>query len=107
MLNVPQNGQSPYRVSEVLNCCLHFMQKYMTYSFILVPPVGFEPTIRSNLELTGYKPAVLPLNYRGLILDIPGTPSSQQSRVANFSVLTGDTICRAPGHEYSRKIVVV
>ena len=30
----------------------------------MVLPRGFEPLSRSNLELAGYKAAVLPLNYR-------------------------------------------
>ncbi len=33
--------------------------------YILVPPAGFEPTLANYLLLTGYKSAVLPLNYRG------------------------------------------
>ena len=31
----------------------------------MVPPLGFEPRSRSNLELAVYKAAVFPLNYRG------------------------------------------
>jgi hypothetical protein len=32
----------------------------------LVPPAGFEPTLTNYLLHTGYKSAVLPLNYRGI-----------------------------------------
>ncbi len=34
---------------------------------ILVPLVGVEPTLANYLLHTGYKSAVLPLNYRGLV----------------------------------------
>ena len=33
---------------------------------ILVPPAGVEPTLANYLLHTGYKSAVLPLNYRGI-----------------------------------------
>jgi hypothetical protein len=32
----------------------------------LVPPAGVEPTLANYLLHTGYKSAVLPLNYRGI-----------------------------------------
>ncbi len=32
----------------------------------LVPPAGVEPTLTNYLLHTGYKSAVLPLNYRGI-----------------------------------------
>jgi hypothetical protein len=34
----------------------------------MVLPEGFEPSLRSHLELMGYKPTVLPLHYRRDIL---------------------------------------
>ena len=33
---------------------------------LLVPPAGVEPTLANYLLHTGYKSAVLPLNYRGI-----------------------------------------
>ena len=34
----------------------------------MVPPAGVEPTLANYLLHTGYKSAVLPLNYRGINL---------------------------------------
>ena len=36
-----------------------------THKEILVPQAGVEPTLANYLLHTGYKSAVLPLNYRG------------------------------------------
>jgi len=37
-----------------------------TPTHTLVPPAGVEPTLANYLLHTGYKSAVLPLNYRGI-----------------------------------------
>lgn len=39
----------------------------------MVPLVGVEPTQAANRALTGYKSAVLPLNYRGVIEELNHT----------------------------------
>ena len=38
----------------------------------VVPPAGVEPTLANYLLHTGYKSAVLPLNYRGIENLVPG-----------------------------------
>jgi hypothetical protein len=42
-----------------------------TLTLLLVPPAGVEPTLANYLLHTGYKSAVLPLNYRGVNLATP------------------------------------
>jgi hypothetical protein len=60
-------------------------------SLVLAP--GFEPRSRSNLELTGYKPAALPLCYaKKLALAAGVEPASFQLR---FTPLEAETDTRA------------
>ena len=49
----------------------------------LVPPAGVEPTLANYLLHTGYKSAVLPLNYRGI--------DNQSSGISNAGSV--HTIC--------------
>jgi len=38
----------------------------------MVPRAGVEPTLANYLLHTGYKSAVLPLNYRGVLVEVTG-----------------------------------
>jgi hypothetical protein len=60
----------------------------------MVPPAGVEPTLANYLLHTGYKSAVLPLNYRGKKFGVPyryrsGTTAFTEQGAGHY---TKDTI---------------
>ena len=69
----------------------HSRCHYAIGALVLAP--GFEPGSRSNLELTGYKPAALPLCYAKKVVLAAGVePASVQLR---FTPLEAETDTRA------------
>ena len=69
-------------------------------SSIMVPPPGVEPRLANYLLHTGYKSAVLPLNYRGIKLNwLRRLDSNQRSlayETSEFPLLHRATECLYP-----------